>query len=102
MGEEHSNIKIGRDFLDGSCLVFENSEYLYPINFGHRKDLVTGNALFHSGDVMSSHTGRQTINLSLRSLPKSIPSLYLFCSLLSLSADSGFDSRNISHTCSSR
>eukprot|EP00026_Physarum_polycephalum_P008607 Phypoly_transcript_08695.p1 GENE.Phypoly_transcript_08695~~Phypoly_transcript_08695.p1 ORF type:complete len:247 (+),score=14.26 Phypoly_transcript_08695:725-1465(+) len=79
----------GRDFLDGSCLVYENSEYLFPINFGHRKDLVTGNALFHSGDMMGTHTGRQTIQLSLRSLPKNVS--HLFFTL------SAFSSKNLSY-----
>jgi hypothetical protein len=58
--------------MDGSCLVYEKDNYLFPINFGHRSDFFAGDALFHSGDVMSANTGRQTINLSLRSLPKSI------------------------------
>jgi stress response protein SCP2 len=68
--------KKGRDFLDGTCLVYENSDYLFPINFGHRRDVVTGGALFHSGDVMGPKSGRHTINLSLRSLPKNISHLF--------------------------
>jgi hypothetical protein len=70
----------GRDYLDGSCMVYNKQKLLFPIDYSNWKVSSTGEDLFHSGDIMNhtNRTGKHTINLSLKNLPDRILLVFLF------------------------
>lgn len=72
----------GRDYLDGSCMVYNKQKLLFPIDYSNWKVSSTGEDLYHSGDIMNhtNRTGKHTINLSLKNLPLHITHLFFVLS----------------------
>jgi stress response protein SCP2 len=64
----------GRDYLDASCLVFQNAQFLSLADYRHHS--VQG--IKHSGDVMNdfNRTGHHTIHVYLKELPSNVTHLF--------------------------
>lgn len=72
----------GRDYLDGSCMVYSKQKLQFSIDYSNWKVSSTGEDLYHSGDIMNhtTRTGKHTINLSLKNLPEHISHLFFVLS----------------------
>ncbi|XP_062616328.1 uncharacterized protein LOC134278029 [Saccostrea cucullata] len=64
----------GCDYLDASCLVYQNTHFLNLVDYRH----CSRQGITHSGDVMNSHTrtGHHTIHVYLKQLPSNATHLF--------------------------
>ncbi|XP_053391520.1 uncharacterized protein LOC128554287 [Mercenaria mercenaria] len=70
------------DFLDASCLAFENRDFLQVIDWNHpENDFYLKGAIKHTHEITyGGQEGHQTINVSLKALPTYVSGLYFVLS----------------------
>lgn len=75
---------VNPDFLDATCMAFEKDEFVQVIDWTHStNDYYLKNSVRHSEKNISGpggKTGRQTIHVYLKSVPKNVTHLYFILS----------------------
>ena len=68
----------GVDFLDASCLAFNNTTLLAVLDYQHRSNRFLMNSVIHSGDRMydTLKRGHHIINISMKNIPEAITHLF--------------------------
>eukprot|EP00762_Andalucia_godoyi_P005386 ANDGO_08374.mRNA.1 hypothetical protein len=90
----------GRDYLDGSCLIFAGHDFRIPIDFNMQviPDEAGLDYISHSGDIMddSKRLGHHKIQVNLQATPRDVTAMFFTLSAYNSSTIASFPTAAVS------